>query len=92
MKTVCSAITASLVHLQRHSEALWMLHRSAYRLNGAGSGYLRSSHRCARIGGEEFLVVLGNAATEAGHEFAETIRVATAAEPVQTSAEQYAAR
>jgi hypothetical protein len=37
-------------------------------------------------------VVLGNAATEAGHELAETIRVATAAEPVQTSAEQYAAR
>jgi len=49
------------------------------------SRYLKSSDWCARIGGEEFVVVLGNADREAACGVAEAIRVATAGEPVQTS-------
>jgi two-component system cell cycle response regulator len=40
---------------------------------------------CARIGGEEFVVVLGNADRDVAHQVAEAIRVAAAGEPVQTS-------
>jgi len=48
--------------------------------------YLDSSGWCARIGGEEFVVVLGNSDPAAARKVAETIRVAIAGEPVQTSA------
>ena len=47
---------------------------------------LNTTEWCARIGGEEFVVVLGGATAERAVEVAEAIRVAIAAAPVQTSA------
>jgi two-component system, cell cycle response regulator len=50
------------------------------------NSHLNITDWCARIGGEEFVVVLGGCTAERAVEVAEAIRVAIAAAPVQTSA------
>ena len=52
------------------------------------TGVLRSTDQAGRIGGEEFLVILGDTTPTLAHEVAERVRSAIRSQPVTTSAGQ----